>query len=94
MKFGTIEGLLDELRGSACRRIGGNTTRWFHVSAAMLNRVNEAIGGFRGACVDASPSGARDGSNLFMALMYQNLLLAARIEDIEDALEEAGIPCE
>lgn len=77
-----LDEMLAELKASGLRKVDG------HLTAESLNRANSLIGCPDDVVVDQSFPGAGDGSDLFVALMYQNLLLAQRIEDLEDKLAE------
>lgn len=55
------------------------------VNAEFLNEVTRALGCKGDFAVDFAAGG---GSNIFVALMHQNLLLAKRIQELEERLNE------
>lgn len=73
-----IDLMLKELsEGNFVKRPG------FTPSADQLNRLSQALGCYDDFIVNISAPDEDDGSNLFFVLMYQNLLLAKRVSELE-----------
>ena len=72
---------LHEMRLNNCRIPTGVA----NVNQHIVNNVNRLLGDDSNVCVDCAEGD--DGSNLFIALMYQNLLLLERVEALEERLK-------
>ncbi len=57
------------------------------INADLFNQVSKIIGCEKNLTIDKQNPGGNDGSNLFKVLMYQNLLLAKRVEALEEEIK-------
>ena len=74
-----IDILLEKVSRDNCRMLGG-----YH-DAEMSNEISRVLGCYDDIAVNA-PSPDENGSDVLRTLMYQNLLLAKRVTELEACL--------